>query len=98
MKGAMRPKAPINSDWNDILGDNIVIQSLKQQKYSGVYQVINVTHAPVSDRWYERYINVNTQTLFQSEEVATGSSAASAILLAAMTRRMDISKYLRFTT
>lgn len=43
-------------------------------------------------------MNVNKQTLFQSEEVATGSSAASAILLAAMTSRMDISKYLRFTT
>lgn len=42
--------------------------------------------------------NVKRQTLFQSEEVATGSSAASAILLAAMTSRMDISKYLRFTT
>lgn len=42
--------------------------------------------------------NVKKQTLFQSEEVATGSSAASAILLAAMTSRMDISKYLRFTT
>lgn len=37
-------------------------------------------------------------TLFQSEDVATGSSAASAMLLAAITRRMDISKYLRFTT
>lgn len=42
--------------------------------------------------------NVRKQTLFQSEEVATGSSAASAMLLAAMTSRMDISKYLRFTT
>lgn len=44
------------------------------------------------------HMSVNTQTLFQSEEVATGSSAASAILLAAMTSRMDNSKYLRFTT
>lgn len=46
----------------------------------------------------DKHMNVNTQTLFQLEEVATGSSAASAILLAAMTSRMDISKYLRFTT
>lgn len=37
-------------------------------------------------------------TLFQSEDVATGSSAANAMLLAAITRRMDISKYLKFTT